>query len=386
MKKILLLVCSLSAMLTATAQSERLAMIQADGHDDFEQFFYREDGKLDYIFHVEQWLDDFVYQRRIVYNSKGQILRDEMWQDLQGEWTDFTLVNYCEYTYDSKGNVATRDNYNRAGEPELSWSARITYYYDENNRLSKSYTYWSSDLNTPWAKTEYTYDAKGNLSAMAAYQKNPYANNALQQQSGIYYYYNADNTLNYYYQVTVSYGEEIPTNACWFYYDKNKDLTKVELIGNTGDIHDRAVFYYDTDVPGSELFIPCTHEYEVECGEYFNHKRTKQEVWVFDEFTNELVYTHDKIYSYEPTGKESAIHNVMNDRNLQMSYSASDKSIRLSNKFYADVTVSDMSGRVVLNTTANGGRVDLSSLPKGNYVVSASQMAASPVVQKINIR
>lgn len=380
MKKFLLCACAFAAVLSANAQFERLRSIEASDALENEVFYYNENGTLDYRYREELWVDGFIYQERLVYNEKNQIVRDETWQDLEyiGE---YVFVNYCEYSYDDQGRMKTRDNYNSWDNVNMDWCARIVFEYDEQGRLAKEVTYWPNSLDDPFMEMVYEYDSAGNMYLATERQKEFFSGEWM-DLGYLTYKYDAKGrmTSNDYY--IIENGEE-KHNSTEIVTYMGEDITRIQSLDGNGNVHERYDFYYDKDVDGDYIYMPTTPEWKMDAPTSLAHKRTKESIYLMNNNTDQLAYSHDLDFVYEPNDAAGISKLVNNDFALR--YSAAGKTVSFGNRSNTDVRVTDMSGATVLHTNTNG-HVDLSTLPQGNYIVSAKQMLSPMKSLKINVK
>ncbi len=380
MKKFLLCACAFAAVLSANAQYERLRGIEASDGLENEVFYYNEDGSLDYRYREELWVDGFIYQERLVYNEKNQVVRDETWQDLEyiGE---YVFVNYCEYGYDDQGRMAYRDNYNSWDNITMNWCARIVFEYDEQGHLAKEVTYWPNDLNDPFMEMVYEYDAEGKLSRATERQQD-YFSGGWVDLGYLTYKYDAKGRMisnDYFYYEN---GEERHNSTEKITYTGD-DITRVQSLDGNGIIHEQYDFFYDNDVAGEYIFMPSTPEWKIDASTSQAHKRTTESIYLMNNNTDQLTYSHDLTFTYEPNDAAGLTKLINSDFDLR--YSAAGKAVSFGNRATTDVRVTDMSGATVLHTNSTG-HVDLSTLPQGNYIVSAKQMLSPMKSLKINVK
>lgn len=366
MKKILLFSFAIATALSTYAQKERLLSINANDGEESDSFFYNEQGLLDYRYHEESWVDGFTFKDCCTYNDKGQLVTLKTYQDVYGDPNNMVLVCKLEYAYNDNGQLITRDNYNTFDLINLEHSARITYEYNEEGKKVKETTYWASNLSKEFMHIDYEYDLMGRLSKAVEYQRDLYYNTFPCIGYQAYSYNNKGLLANSCYYAVDEYENEYLNSVTQYSYVGN-DLVMTELKASNGDIHSRLEFEYDMTVPATDVYLPKTHEFEIESSFNIAHKRLLEKVWMMNDYANTLEYTHDRVYNYEdnPCGIQSI---VANDSN-HLIYDANARSLHLNGNTTVEVRVVDMQGQQVLKTTACG-QVDLSNLPTGSYVVS----------------
>lgn len=382
MKKFLLFSFAFAAVLSVSAQKERLVQINASDGEEVDTFHYLPDGNLDYRFHEETWVDGFTFKDCCTYNDKGQLVTLETYQDVYGEPDNMVKVCKLEYTYNENGQLATRDNYNTFDLINLEHSARITYEYNDEGQKVKETTYWASNLSKEFMHIDYEYDLTGRLTKAVEYQRDLYYNTFPCIGYLAYTYNNKGLLASSAYYAVDEYENEYVNSVTEYSYI-GSDLVMTEQKSGSGEVHSRLEFEYDLTVPASDVCLPKTHEFQIESSFNIAHKRLLEKVWMMNDYANTLEYTHDRIYTYEdnPEGIQSLLLNEPG----RMTYNADARSLHVDGHGSVDVRIVNMQGQQVLATTV-GGNIDLSHLPSGNYIVTARCMGQGVNCTKLHIR
>lgn len=306
-------------------------------------------------------------------------------------------TDYVEkYTYNAKGNIVeiVKDGYS---------GYKREYAYDDNNRLIRIITYYSSadtwiaddkweleynsegywaweysyDWNTAtnqwenWTKFEYTYDYDKNMFVSIEYAWNNNQWEAYDVKTEITY------NENGYYLTSKSYEWDTQTNT-W---------VPIENRGNSVTYDDKGNILttsrYETQIEGYPVEIK--HKYEYQYNEYGNPITEKDYYW--NRFENRWELSNTKTYYYSDKLLSNITETYQNS-SLQVYVNQAVETIA----FYlsentADSTMGiciyDIKGKVCLTTNVvSGQEISVQSLPAGIYLAKIQTADGSVVTEK----
>lgn len=321
-------------------------------------YYYDAQGRCNAIHSEEGFagFDDYmnIYDS-LKYDAQGNVSRIDGYQWLNNQWKH---TYYLEYTYNERGQITSRKNYNNFGG---EWSLGGTYYfrYNSDGQLMRTvldfaggwydsceYIYVNGRLDhymytLLWdgsqTRCDYSYDNNGNL-----------------VEEAIYMDYDGYGQFSLYERYTNGYDESGNVTRRSYFNSANRELSRDEytfegrLLSNT--------------------YIPLT--YDNIKPEVFNNRNTywKSSYYIVDDNTMELEYLCDYYYNYGGfndilAATEAKVNVYPNPAVDMVTVQIQDGDNILK--------VFDMAGRCVKMQRINGTDVTLnvSSLAAGTYVV-----------------
>lgn len=383
MKKTLLFLCGTCLVAAASAQSQKLVSIVADDEMESASFTYNEQNLLTKYLHIEEYVDGISYFDTLTYNELGQIVEDATHQnmDFSPNQADWRLVTKCTYTYNEQGLVATRDNFNSFGG-QLEQSAHIWYDYDEQGRIVKENQAWAYNPTEPFMIIEYIYDEAGRLVQKLESSSDWYGN--FSESGMLENTYNEQNQLvssKYYY---LGFGDPWLAEDNEYSYDECGNVIKAETLSESGHVNSRYVYTYDTSVEASDVLLPESHEYQVHHNFGINNRRATEEVWVTNDWDEDLFLAYTLCYEYAPN---QGVSLVRVSESARMFFDADAKVLNImSGNGAAAVRVMNQNGQTMMLAHVQDGHADLSGLSAGIYLLSVKCPGMSAQHQKIVIR
>lgn len=330
--------------------------------------YYSDDGYDIVRFHydaekviaVYQYYDGDELYDSLRYNDQGQLVRLEGYQWLHEAWTN---VYYIEYTYDPKGNLGSRTNYNYDfTNEEWDLGGTYTYQYNEDDNIILSIL--STQYGGILTQTQYIYNASGNLEreiwsnamfggglAVSEIFHSFYQNNRLS--------FITDTTYDYYDGTTAYAGKEE------FQYDADGNCTKYEHIDESGRVYERSEYEYearqvaDTYIPlNPEMMRPLMFQ---------NTNLYTREHWYAQDVDFVLQYVCDYIYNY------AGFQHIgpMRKAGLELYPNPAADQITLSAPAGTSVTLYTLTGKTcgTFTTTQSHTIIPLKELPAGTYIL-----------------
>lgn len=389
MKKLYTLLLAAAATSAVSAEPVYvLNTIESNDHVETLYYAWNEDGLIRKISDMsEEDTETSNTVRRIIYNDKKQIIRDEVYQNVFGldtrEWQKYMLVNYAEYTYNILGQLETRLNYNwdqLSVEGKLNLGACIEYQYNADGKLSKVATYWDKDRTKLWGEDTYTY-TDGVLTQIDLAVV-PYGGTLPEVDMRQKYSYSEDGDLLKIedYKIDSLDGEEVFDKSVVYEYDAQGEINAVTRF--KGRLESSKFVMHYNDIPAADVVWPVTMEQENFDWSYlFAHITNaidSQEVWLYDNLSDTLYHTFNWLFDYEDY--EAATTGVQGVQavpamNLTVASCNGDR-LMLGGVDRMDmVTIYDAQGRQVLTSGYEMGSINVAALPAGAYVVRAAGQA-----------
>lgn len=297
----------------------------------------------------------------IRYNDLGQLVRLDGYQLIDNEWKH---VYYIEYTYNNRGLIVTRSNYNEMyGEFELG--GIYEYFYNEQDQITRSELLF---MNSLYQVVDYVYQDGLLLSETWSYSDPFSYSEEFEPAEKIHYTY-TDNRL------TTVYDSIYDVVDGWMYYGKQTYV--YDQAGNTTEYHhydadnkeiERSVYIFDQRTL-EETLMPWTPE--IVRPRTFNNVNiyTREKYWTLD---TELVlqYVGDYIYTYVDIDAVGLTD--VEQLPLTITPNPTENIIVLSGLAEGthQMEIVDMAGRIVMSdNVSNSKQIDLSELQKGCYLV-----------------
>lgn len=298
----------------------------------------------------------------IRYNEQNQLVRLDGYQLINSEWKH---VYYIEYTYNNRGLIVTRSNYNEMyGEFELG--GIYEYFYNEQDQITRSELLF---MNSLYQVVDYVYQDGLLLSETWSYSDPFSYSEEFEPAEKIHYTY-TDNRL------TTVYDSIYDVVDGWMYYGKQTYV--YNEAGNCTEMHaydadenetERSIFTYDNRLL-EETLMPWTPE--ITRPQTFTNKNiyTLEEYWALDvDFV--LQYVCDYEYNYVGIDEGVGLADV-EQLPLTITPNPTENIIVLSGLAEGthQMEIVDMAGRIVMSdNVSNSKQIDLSELQKGCYLV-----------------
>lgn len=328
-------------------------------------------------------IDEFgEYYLLYTYSDKGQCLTEECYQNLSGE---FTKVTFIEYTYDDSGLLSERTNYNRdpTNPGEMLMGGRIAYVYDTDGRILRNDTYIQKfgGEEMLFQKITFKYDEKGLLVEELTESGDYFDPTKFQATQLNTYEYDEEGRRTLIHKNEYDlYGED-PTalmrigSIGYEYDEKDGGLISVKEYSRTGNLSQSEDFTFakegidDTVYPSVIEEPACNFIYE-----NVKHRIARRTVTARDVNTGEMGLFDVYDYLYTPTSDEPAPGSgidaaVIPQEGLSV-LRHGDELVVSGLKSGDTVSVFDMSGRLVKRLNAGSGRLPLGPLQQGAYILA----------------
>lgn len=346
------------------------------------EYSYNEDGKVDLLHVVEP---DYEAYRKFAWNEDGTLHQEDGYQWYMGEWK---YVFRVDYTYDDKGRMLTRMNYNSAGADELSLSGRMMWEYNDNGDIAFVRTYFPSwdypgefDL---FAEERYSYDGKGLLGAIETYMV-PFGStdpNEMSLTGKTEYTYDENDRLTV--STSTEYdsytGEDIGSSRAVYTYDADGNVSEhASYVGQSKTPQVKSVFHYDKNVNSADVLLPLNFDDNAMPHMFAMinsvNTITSEEWWQVSNETDELTYIDTYVYTY---GSTAGIGDVPVAGPADVNFFISDGKLYFHNlKPGAKVRIYNAGGVEVMSAAYGSEGVSLSSLPKGVYITRVDGQKAA---------
>lgn len=308
----------------------------------------------------------------IYYDANGRISHIDLYISFTGG--EPALDTRFKYTYNENNNLATRDVYMLAFDPETPM-AHTEYTYDEDGKLS----YWIVfSLGAEAQKNTYEYNDKGLLAREILYNKTEagYSESAKSEYS-----YDANgNLLEIVYYVHA-------TGKAWnvlkkeeYTYEDDVCVRYLAINGTDTKVFER-VIENDKTISADKIFIPSTPEQRWPDTHGFTVKRLKEAYFSYD--NDVATNTFDYIYTYEST---TSIELPQGTKVAVYPNPATDV-IEIEANDINHIALYDLQGQMVRDLAVSGDLVQMgvSTLSKGTYLLKVNT-AKDSFVQKVVIK
>lgn len=241
---------------------------------------------------------DYEYYDSLKYDDRGNLVKLSGWQLLDGRYKN---VYYIDYTYDDNNRMTSRKNYNLFGK---SWElgGTYTYTYDAQGHCTLAQLRMGGSL---FQEIQYTY--QGDLMIDETW----YDKDMLEMVASekITYYYNDSNRLTSMYDSIAEQGNYSLYKYHLYTYDQNGNCISHKGYDNRHSEVERHIYTY-TDMLMSETLMPYTPELTKPADTKGNaNVYSTEEFWTLDD---NFTLQHLCNYSYEYIGiNENAVENVV---------------------------------------------------------------------------
>ena len=378
-KELLLALCLICA---STAFSQKMYLTRA--YSPFTEVKYTY-GENDRVIEMEDRAS-YTLKSKFTYNDLNQCIREDNYQLMDDD--EWLHASYLVYTYDEKGNLATRINYNLdPSTREFVKSGLMTYEYDVNNHLVTENTgiFFGEDKEsaTPYMRRTFTYDKNGNMrTVLYEDNENMFGGDTewIESIKGVYQYDDlgklvADSSF------TVSYetNDWVFNEKKLYVYDKNGNVTLHEYYhgvdnGTRWSISSFEEYEYDPTTSAAEYVYPINHEIVWPKFDNIVNKRVKEISHQKDD--DGIMQLYDTyIYEYSPTGTSSIETAQVSDSGKMLIYPNPVKesfTLKLEDK-RMPVYIYDAEGRLKVSFSDAEGTLNVSELPTGIYFVKCGK-------------
>lgn len=372
---------------TWDAEKLQVTRVDSDGEDTFYTLFnYDEEGRT---------IEESAYQFFYFDNSDdGEYLHTSTCRseyDDQGRLSLFWVINYnalyapeepfsiavMVFTYDDKGLLTTIETSfcNSLDDPQSKWrpSLLTTYEYNEQGqRVRALYDVYGIGEDKSLRRNSvqvFTYDGKGRLVVTRD-----------EDGSGIVYsnkvyVYDGDRLDNVF----------LTGSSFRYEIDENGDLK----INNEGNPTKRQEFVYDDEVPAENVAYPCMSIYDQQIGDNTMFLLKDQVIMetVYErpqedgatlEVYSELEYTWDLVKSDKFPELEVGIESIAAPTNFfRAAVEGNELVVKGNPSDY--VSIYDLNGRLMQRSLTVNGKVNVSDLESGVYVVTSGAVAAKVI-------
>lgn len=372
MKKLLLLLATACASVAVQAQKTHvLSSIISDSDAEKMLYFYDEEQKLDSTW-SDFRVDQQTFSKKFIYDDKGQLVRLNGYQILDGD-DFFTNTIRIDYTYDEKGRMATRINYNR--DPfgtEYLMGGIYEYVYGEDGYLKQRLGYLDVEKKHQFERSEFVYSADGKILSEDMYHINSAGETYV---SGIDYKYTDAGKLKL--KMLKALDRKTDEIYCcggeeFTYNDEGDVVGWIRYANSPSNPSQKSAFKHDPNMLTADVVLPENPEEINEVALNTTHVIAADSVYTMDMQTGTLFFYGVYNYTYEAINPSGITDAKAYEEVMQVYLSDNRMMVNGVNEGEV-VRVFDMAGNLVKQEnyqTASG--IDVASMPAGVYCVSSS--------------
>lgn len=374
---LLLCVCVSSAQKTHTLVSRIL--------EDYDEcyYFYNEKGLVDSVYQhqfLDEWYDTYELSQ---YDENGNCVRNELWQKMDTGWMHAT---YIEYTYNEKGLLIKRTNYNNFGG--FTKGGDLEYIYNEKDQLVKVNTLMDDFMNPEnsllMSVEEYTYENDLLISRILETNSDPFGWGGGEPEftpsAKITYKYDSAGQMvaqqNYDYDYET--GDEREGALIKFSYDGYGNVTAVSNYLRSENPSSRNIYHYDTTVLQERTIYPLQiEEEEYEWARVMKMSPniiTEVEEWQVPVEVDSLMYVGSYIWNYDV---ESGVGNRVEREVASLRCMLDNGVLKLDGvPEGCRVEVFTTEGRLIRQARYSERGINLGVLPTGVYIARVNGRAS----------
>ena len=348
---------------------------------DESYFYYNDKGLIDSTYsHVEGQISIDCY-KNFTYDVNGICIEQNDYQFVDDSYRH---VGQIKYTYNDKGQMIKRHNYNSSDGKNFYLGGEMLWTYNDDGtikEISTSMPNWDAPGEMKLFSLEtYTYNSDKTLKEVTV-QDVPFDGTVDQMYVSTVtkYTYNNDKQLvsetrNNYYEDSGSmpaFSQKIT-----YVYDEVGNLTQYNFFPSTTTQTPelRYIFHYDLNTLSENVVYPFNFEEQkisvyLTAAQVSPNRIEKEELWQIDMNSADTSLQHvgDYAWSYSDfTG--TGIHNVNIDNN-GTSFCINDNTLYLTNvKEGTNVQLYSINGTKVIDQKYTAAGISLSALAHGTYV------------------
>lgn len=380
------IMAALAAATVIPAMSYTKALVGYETEDKIEKgvYTYNEDNKVVEILRRDSREPDMDYIVRVEYDELGREIKSYLYQDMfmtgSDDYNDLAYIAYVDLTYNDKGQVCERRNYNnwgvQLGVDDWTLGGIMKYYYNEDGKYSKVEVW----LEIPgrdqllMQQDDYTYDPSGRL-ILRETQLGDYSGNVALSNYSEYEYDEEGRLVKQMdWERNAETGNMENSGFRSWSYTEAGDLLDINDCSASGRIQQQMSFYYPMDgnyTSASDVVFPYEFD-EADTNELysmFTSAPNGYDLRAININTDQLVYVATYEYEYKDFGTNGVKNVALENGVSVMAYGAGK---------YKLSGVAD--GQLVRVYAADGshaadirynGTLDLSGLASGSYIVAA---------------
>lgn len=353
----------------------RMTKFYTDDYYDIQYFSYDEDDRLIAASDsLNADADSYFVIDSMHYDAQGHLVRLAGWQYFSGVPKN---VYYIDYTYDSRGDLVSRTNYNFYDD---QWNLGGVYNYVYNDNHQMVYCTLTM-MNRVFQRVERQYE-EGRM-VKETWLGYDYDCNCLLPNEADWYRYDDRGLL-------VRRDDSVSDDGTtWEYlglhtyaYDGRGNCTLYEHFDYTGTISERSEYRYDFGIYQADVTMPWNPEEPERPKIATNYNALSTESWWTVDVDHNLQYVCDYIYEYNGHGV-----GIREAEARPLAVSPNPASGRVAIEGLGDapvrVLLSDAAGRQVMSAllSAASNTIDVSSLAPGVYILSAGGRTAKLLVK-----
>lgn len=351
-----------------------LREINSQMEGDYTYYGYNKDAKLDSVYQYLGYYDEESY-RLYKYDDKGNMIKEEGYGVLPS--TDinnntFTKVFEVFYEFDASNRLVSRRNYNIdefSENLDFYLGGVYVYEYNEKGLLKQRKLYWDEAKSDLFETTDYVYNDADQLIREKYLIKSFYGES---EDMNIEYYY--DENGNMIKKVTktldANSGKLEETGNVLYDFDKNGNLLSRTTYDNINpEIPSQQHILLYNDDRTEDVTFPINYEDDMDF--FVKSKNVVKQDSIYMRDVEGVVFQLFDIqdWGYAELDHTTGIDNVGSTQmNVTVARDNEGNIIVNGLDNSENIRVYDVNGKILRNGCYNG-RVDVSALPKGMYIL-----------------
>ncbi len=333
---------------------------------------YDDQGRPDSIYIYVGYYDEEIY-RLIDYDDKGNIISEGGHCVLPGD-TKYTKTYIINYSYDENNRLVSRINYNLdtwTGTGEYLLGGVYKYSYDNKGRMVQRKLYWDENCTDLFEETDYIYNEK-DLKIKEVFNRMDFSG-SLYEETIIFYEYDDKDRLIHTRTDVLNHQKGVMEEYCnvAYKYDANGNLTnRINYGTNPENPNEEHRLIYYTDTLASDVAMPINLEDDMDFFTRSTNVVKQDSIYRLDAEGQVFSLFGVQDWTYTELGSHSGIGNVYdNSRLVAVSRDADGNLILNGVDRNENIRIYDANGKLISNGAYNG-KVNLSGLPRGMYIVT----------------
>lgn len=389
MRKIYIAIISLAVAIPASSHTHKLTGWKATDGLEQKVYNYDDQNRLIHTDHLDADEPEYRNATVVTYDENGREIRSDLYQDYfmtgTGQYKDYLHVAYVDYTYDDKGRLYERRNYNNnaaiQGGEDFQLVGIMEWIYDENGDNTLVNTYFDPTKSKIFMQLRNSYSVDGKLIKDEQYMDN-FAG-GMDILSGTEYTYDEQGRISKKQYLSADYynGGVVEAGYDLYTYTPSGSLSSVDKHNYDGSTQERKDFLYeDEPLKGEDIVLPYEND---EAEDNLIYSLMTEMPYAYDLYAvninnNELTKVATMEYNLEAL-EQDAIEGIKTSLKDGFAVTLAPGGLKLQGvKEGAQVRIYSLNGQLV-NSVRYNGVLSTSGLNAGSYIVVTPAGAAKIV-------